>query len=317
MLIYGFRALSKYITMDQNDLDRLYKSDYDIIVSLDEFNTLLEKFGDDIIGMKPFPTNNYFIKTKHGNYDVHIVYNETSNKYLYENQIDYIDNNHLVFDRYGNTFQVLSLNTLYELKKSHRMIRKGFNKTMNDFYRIKSLLKKEPFETMFYKMRFAETLERANKEAKHINLNKSKDDFFDTKGVTYIYDHDSIHDSIKLTNIAMYKKILVPGADVLCSKDLWDKLSLYEKFCCVLEECYTISIERFLSKGNLVDNPKIAFEIALEKVCTTLCKGWFREFAYSNYKEVLNMYDEKFWTTFQNDLSNGKILPFDSKKVNY
>lgn len=309
MLIYGFRALCKYITMDKFDLERFYKSDYDVIVSLDEFNVLLENFGEDILEMKPFPTNNYFIKTNKGNYDVHIINQNTSNRLLYENQKDYIGKE-LVFDQFGNTFNVLKLETLYELKKSHRMIRRNFNKTMKDFYRIKDLLGKDVEESEFYKLRLKETLVRADKDARHINLNQSKDDFFDTKGVTYIYDHDSIHDSIKLTNIAMYKKILVPGADVLCSKELWNNLSKYEKFCCVLEECYTISIERFLSKDKYLENPKLAFDIALEKVCTNLCKGWFREFAYSNYREVLNMYDSSFWDKFKNDLKNGKILPF-------
>lgn len=316
MLLYGFRALAKFITLDSNDVDRLIKSDYDLLVSLDEFNNLIESFGNSIIELKPIGRSGFYVKTTEGNYDIHITYFEGSNKYLYENKERYISK-FIGLDLFGNTFNVVSLETLYEFKKSHRMIRRNFNKTMKDYYRIKSLLNKDIEESEFYKLRLKETLIRADKDARHINLNQSKDDFFNTKGVTYIYDHDSIHDSIKLTNIAMYKKILVPGEDVLCSKELWNKLTEYERFCCVLEECYTISIERFLSKGKYIENPRLAFEIALEKVCTNLCKGWFREFAYSNYQEVLNMYDSNFWNKFQNDLTNGKILPFENSKVIY
>lgn len=310
MLIYGFRALSKYIKeLNKIDVERIMKSDYDLIVSINEFNDLLESFGNDVLEIKPFGNDGFYIKTLKGNYDIHIVNKENSNKMLYDNKDNFISK-FICIDLYGNKFEVLSLETLFEIKKSHRMILKGFNKTMNDYYRILNLLNnKEVEETEFYKLRLKETLIRAKKQTNHINLKQSKDDFFKTKNVEYIYDHDSIHESVKLTQEPMYKKILVSNEEVMCSEELWNKLSDLEKKYCVLEECYTISIERFLSKNKLSD-PYKAFLIALEKVCTTLTKGWFREYAYSNYKEIINMYNESFWNKFQNDLNIGLIKPF-------
>lgn len=308
MLIYGFKALSKFIDLNDDDIKRLKKSDYDILVNIEQFNLLLESFGNDINEIKPIGKEGFYIKTNKGNYDIHVIYFDNSNKYLFDNQIEFLSP-YTFKDEYNNEFKVLSLETLYEIKKSHRMISREFKKTMNDFYRIKDLLSKDIPETEFYKLRLKETLIRAKNQTKHINLNQSKDDFFKTKNVTYIYDHDSIHESVKLTSEPMYKKILVPNEEVLCSEELWNKLSLLEKKYCVLEECYTISVERFLSKNKLSD-PYEAFKIALEKVCTTLTKGWFREFAYSNYREILNMYSDKFWNKFQNDLEKGLIKPF-------
>ena len=95
----------------------------------------------------------------------------------------------------------------------------------------------------------------------------------------------------------------------MCSQELWNKLSDLEKKYCVLEESYTIAIERLLSKGH-INEPKEAFLMALERVCTTLTKGWFREYAAFNYREIVNMYSDRFWIKFQEDLKNGLIKPF-------
>ena len=129
-----------------------------------------------------------------------------------------------------------------------------------------------------------------NENSKPINPNK--EDFFKTKNVTYIFDHDSIHESIKLTEEPIYKKILKPNEEVLCSQELWNKLDDLEKKYCVLEESYTIAIERLLSKGHIND-PKEAFLMALERVCTTLTKGWFRDFAIDNYPSIINRYNNE------------------------
>ena len=36
---------------------------------------------------------------------------------------------------------------------------------------------------------------------------------------------------------------------------------------------------------------RIACDKALEKVCTTLTSGWFRDFAIDNYPEIFNLCD--------------------------
>ena len=181
---------------------------------------------------------------------------------------------------------------------------------MRDYYQILDEFEiNSNEESQFYKSRYKETLIRAINQTNHINLNQTKDDFFKTKNVTYIFDHDSIHESIKLTEEPIYKKILKPNEEVLCSQELWNKISDLEKKYCVLEESYTIAIERLLSKGHIND-PKEAFLMALERVCTTLTKGWFREYAAFNYREIVNMYSDRFWIKFQEDLKNGLIKPF-------
>lgn len=317
MVLYGFKAL--YIQLENKTLKddlRFNKSDYDLLVTYEEFNELIKKIGNDAEIIMPKSKNSFIIKTKNGVYDIHIVKdnNKDSNLYLYEN-IENYSIKETFKDFYGNEFKVVNINTLYEIKKSHRMIEKFFFKTMKDIEYFKNILNDVP-ESEFYKLRLAETLVRAKNQTNHINLNQDKKNFFNTKGVTYIYDHDSIHFSIKLTNEPIYKKILVPGEDVLCSEELWNNLTELEKKQAVLEEAYTIAIERSLSKYDNV-NPNKAFNIALSKICTTLCRGWFREYAYTNYHEIKNMYSNQFWITFQEDLKNNKILPFKKDTKNF
>jgi hypothetical protein len=36
---------------------------------------------------------------------------------------------------------------------------------------------------------------------------------------------------------------------------------------------------------------KLAFYKSVNKICTTLCSGWFRSYAIDNYTEVLDMFD--------------------------
>lgn len=317
MVLYGFRAAYRALdvlgVVNSSDIDRLQSSDWDVICTGEEFLKLYKSFPEgDVISAKPILGARYFIKTKKGVYDIHILDNtNSSNKVMYNNTSKQFE----IEDNYGNKYNPVDLHQCLEIKKSHRMIRKNFSKTMEDYHRFKYLVR-SPYETEFYRMRLAETLVRAKKATKHINLDQGSDDFFDTKGVIYDYDHDSIHESIKLTDVPMYKRLLKDGEDVLCDKSKWDEFTQQERDNCVLEEAYTIAIERFLCKEKSTKTRYEAFLTALEKICTTLCKGWFREHAYENYIRIKLQYNEDFFDKFNEALTTGKILPFTEKEKN-
>ena len=50
--------------------------------------------------------------------------------------------------------------------------------------------------------------------------------------------------------------------------------------------------------------------IALEKVCTSITSGWFREFAWENFDVVTNLYNDDYITKFTNAMKDGIILPY-------
>jgi len=122
------------------------------------------------------------------------------------------------------------------------------------------------------------------------NLNQSVEDFFND-AVTKIYPHDYLHDLFAFYDKPMYMKMQRDFSKAKVEKDMWDAFSHQEKIRCVAEETYVIAAERFLIPNDWNSPAKLAYMKALEKVCTTLCSGWFRDFAIDNYPEVLLEYD--------------------------
>ena len=135
-------------------------------------------------------------------------------------------------------------------------------------------------------------------------LNTTKENFF-TDNVPYVYDHDTIHKAVKHMDKPAYQYYMKEGEQVMCDKDKWEALPPIIKLYGVLEESYVLAIERAIVPFN-TDHYK-AFKIALEKVCTSITSGWFREFAWEHYFTVLNMYDSTFVDKFNAALSEGKI----------
>lgn len=130
-----------------------------------------------------------------------------------------------------------------------------------------------------------------------IKLNVEKDNFFANDGIDYsICPHDTIHDFIALGYNPAYKKIQVPGSDVMCDKRLWVSSTLETKMHCVIEEARVIAIERGIlpfGKTYVSDDEALKlFKTALQKICTTLCSGWFREFAWINYDKIIQQHME-------------------------
>lgn len=122
------------------------------------------------------------------------------------------------------------------------------------------------------------------------NLNQSVGDFFDD-AVTKKYNHDYLHELVAFYSRPLYTRLQHNSTSAWCDIDLWHKLTFDEKIRCVAEETYVISIERFLVPKEWDYPYRLAYTKSLDKVCTTLCSGWFREFAIDNYPSILNLFD--------------------------
>ncbi len=138
----------------------------------------------------------------------------------------------------------------------------------------------------------------------HPNLKQSVVDFFDD-AVTKVYDHDYLHELLAYYDKPLYIKLQKDTSKVWCDKDLWYNLSYQDKVRCVAEETKVISVERFLVPSNWTCSSKLAYMKSLEKVCTTLCSGWFRDFAIDNYPEVLAEYNPEQFVKVKHILERG------------
>lgn len=105
-----------------------------------------------------------------------------------------------------------------------------------------------------------------------------------------------IHEEVAYEDRPMFT-LMQKDATVTCHKDLWLEMSHTQQLQCVAEEAFTINIERNILPSAMGENnfkPALAgYRWALWRICTTLCSGWFREFAIDHYYEVLNMFDEE------------------------
>ncbi len=203
---------------------------------------------------------------------------------------------------------VPNINLLFTLKKSHRYLKNSphFWKTARDYHCLKHVgAEVLPEYVEFFKLREKETY-----AYKHPNLNVKKTDFFTGDGITYVYDHDSIHEAVKINDQPAYQYYQKDGAEVMTSKDKFLACPENIRLSGVLEESAVLALERSLIPFPDKLTPEQAFRLALSKVCSSITSGWFREYAYEHIFEVLHVSkDYKFWDKFQTGLNRGIVKP--------
>lgn len=200
---------------------------------------------------------------------------------------------------------VPNLNLLFTLKASHRYLKNSphFWKTAIDYHRMKRMgCEILPEYTEFFKQREKETY-----TYKHPNLNVKKKDFFDGDQVNYVYDHDSIHEAMKIGERPAYTYFQKDGAQVACDKEKFFSLPEENRINSVLEETYVLALERsqIPFEGKLT--PKQSFTMALSKVCSSITSGWWREYAYENIFTALKRYDDQYVERFKQGIVSGVV----------
>lgn len=225
----------------------------------------------------------------------------SAEKYLSLKEHENLDN---YYNQEGH-FRIAPVDDLLAFKMSHRFLKnsKHFVKTREDILKMQQAGITVPDSLKeWIRLREKETYNYS-----HPKLNQSKDSFFNkNEGVNYIYDHDSIHIAMAYYEKPAYTFFKKPNSDVMCDKLLWDRSGELTKRAAVLEESYVLALER--SQIPFPDmNRKKSFVMALQKVCTSITSGWFREFAWQNYDNVLSMYDSEYVARFNQAVSEGVV----------
>lgn len=205
----------------------------------------------------------------------------------------------------------------YILKDTHKYRKdsKHFLKTMRDLKRFESTFGESIEGMLCYVFDYKEIHALRSKLTYNNNLpklNQDKREFF-TDSVPYVYDHDDIHQAVKHLAKPAYQYYMQDGAEVMCSREKFEALPEFVRLLGVLEESYVLALERAIIPHGT--EAKRAFDIALEKVCTSITSGWFREFAYKNYDKVQAMYHEGFVDKFSEALDSGKVKGYNEQSV--
>lgn len=194
----------------------------------------------------------------------------------------------------GVEVYVMSLAGLAIIKRSHLWRDLSFQKHITHYHKH---LKYHLFSWQG-NLPFLEDRIRLTKEAfpqGNPNLNQMNADFF-KDAVTKKYDHDWLHELFAYGDRPLYTRMQPDPAKAWCDKKGWDIFTHTERLNCIAEEAFVIATERFMVPNKWNYDSKRAFLKAVDKICTTLCSGWFRDYAIDNYPEVVLRYDKlKFY----------------------
>jgi hypothetical protein len=315
MIIIGSRALNTYIPLSRVT----EKTDYDVIMSAEEFRVWSKMFRSRIQTLLPRSPKK-FKASMQGNghtvyYEIEIAEEGDSNQFLLDNHIDTINQYSRLQGFFGEDLLVPRLPYLYLTKKSHLIYPVHFEKNIEDYHLIKNsqtmkAFKVDEISQEYYDLRRQEAVQRYGQKTPKLNV--TTEDFFSSKlNVPNYFVHDNIHEMVAHFDKPIFTMMQKDSSKAWCERDLFDKLSREYQVKCVMEEAYTIALERYIIPQ--VDNdfidPHEAYKRAVKRICTTLTSGWFREFAIENYKTVLEWYDKDYVKNFAVKAIQGEIKP--------
>lgn len=211
--------------------------------------------------------------------------------------------------------------TLKAIKLGHLIYpNRDWEKYIGDYHQLK-LVYLDHWQRKLVQLHRKCTKERFKVRGTPKLIDVSKEDFFDDN-VTKYFEHDDIHGVMAHREKPMFTYMQSNPESVECSKDLWNKFTHEQSNQCVMEEAYVIALERHIIPAamggkitKLTTKPLEAFKWALMRVCTTLCSGWFREWAINNYFTILNEYNPKYIDTFFDAVESGKIKTLKQKEL--
>jgi hypothetical protein len=181
-----------------------------------------------------------------------------------------------LLDIVPNTLGVATLDAIYTIKCSHLAWDIKWSKHKADVLYLKwfgcQLI--EPL----YKA-FSDYWKETNGNKPYLSLYKKKDDFFNDH-VTYVYDHDYLHELVAYPNKPIYTKCLKENETVAIDKEKFDKLSFDEQIRMFKEEITVIASERWLIPPKICGKYSWmeAYSLALHKTVTRLTKNWACDF---------------------------------------
>lgn len=288
-------------------LKRKGVSDYDFIATRTEATDFIEAAGCTVIQTG---LNRVLAKAPDGKmleFDTHSDIACSNNLYrMYLQTFRTAD----TVELYGIKVEIAPLEVMYSIKRAHRHSPKKFAKHVGDYNQLHQHFKGVDILDKITKVRYKETVER--EKLRTPSLKKASGEFFDDNVSNKTFVHDEIHEVMAHGPRPMFEQILKePGVSVACSREKFEALGFVDRVRCVQEEAYVIALERavipMLFEDGPIANPRDAYRWAVMRICTTLCSGWFREFALENYDDLIYFMDDGYVNKFLNAVENGKI----------
>ena len=172
----------------------------------------------------------------------------------------------------------------------------------------------------------AELLARLDRESdSDFNMRVKNEEFF--KDFKYpwlrVHEHDDLHRTTCYSGTPLYQKLKHDLGQAYVPQSGFDALSHDDQIRMVREECYALALERVLIPAADLGIPwseNHGFQHALRRICTTLARGWFRDYAIDHYPEV-SRYDRPFLQVYQQAVEQGKLerkslpITFEDRRI--
>lgn len=307
MLVIGSKALQKHLP----SLDMSLTRDLDVICTADEMLSVVGG-NPNIKHFRPERDNKWVAFYHNGNIvEFELAVEGSSAQQLLSISWGHTSDMLIGLDGTIGNAMIAPIHHLYLIKMSHRYKKNSpfFLKTRRHILLIRKhfpevqTIFNDPVYMTLFKLREAESYNYA-----HPKLNVSKTEFFNPDiGVQYVFDHDEIHKIVARGERPAYTYFIKDGEDVLCDKDKFFALDEATRIRAVFEESTVLALERsqIPFKGQV--DPMRSFSIALEKVCTSITSGWFREYAWEHYDEAFEMYQPDYVENFFKAEDEGRI----------
>jgi hypothetical protein len=312
LLIIGSTALaySLFSRSTGNIPDFRSPVDTDILCNEDELQTLLLDVAanDQYHEIKMLSPTHYTIKANKSIFEITVAKKGSSDAaYMQLAKERMLPRERHVYSQLAH---YATPDMLYSMKRSHRYYPRNWKKHMEDYHLLKTMVGDADALAEITKQREQETEKRLGK-LKTPSLMKSSTEFFNDNVSNKIFIHDEMHEIMAHRERPMFEYFKEPGNTVKCSKAMFFQLTLKERVQAVLEEAYVIALERGIvpmmyDMGRPVLS-RDAFEWAVMRIGTTLCSGWFREFAVESYPAVMAMYNPAYVAKFLSAVSEGRI----------
>lgn len=296
MILIGSRAL--LIRKPQAVMRSV--TDFDFISTLEECENWIDK--NNLKSDKITKEDNKVYIDGKSKIEFEIIQPGSSAELLVE--LVYNDPETIYTDNFG---AIPNFDLLFTIKSSHKYKKNSphFWKTFGDYHIMKKLgAKIRDDYKEFFKLREKESYNYA-----HPKLNQDKKSFFSDDSIDYVYDHDSIHEAVKLYDKPAYVYFKKDGAEVQVDKNKFFNCPREIQLASVFEESAVLAIERSLVPHPGVLTPEQAWRLALSKVLSSITSGWWREWAYENALDVLKIYRKDYFEIFQKAIDDGVVRP--------
>jgi hypothetical protein len=214
----------------------------------------------------------------------------------------------------GWVIHIASPSSLVLIKRAYLYMPSGWHRHIEEYHllvaRLGPTIGTEAERRAYARLR-ASLLARLDGETADYSMRVSNEAFFSDFKYPWlrVHEHDDLHRATCYGEAPLYQRLKDDQAQAYASVGKFEQLPHADRIRLVREECYAIALERVLLPAQdfgISWDEYQAFQHALRRICTSLARGWFRDYAIDNYPEI-SRYDKPFLQEYHRALAHGTL----------